>query len=78
MTDLTKPVSRVSSGTVFESGKVREVVVTLRPHNVIGFRAKGCKREYQLTISNLYTLAVRAHVADKKRQKKKKVKKWKT
>ena len=77
MTNLTKPVKRVSSGFVFESGKPREVVVIIRPPNVIGFRAKGCRKEYQLTTDGCYTLAVKAYVADEKKRKakEKKVKK---
>ena len=69
MTDLRKPVKRVSRCTVREAGREREVVVILRPTNVIGFRAKGCRKEYQLTIDGCYTLAVKAHVAAKKREK---------
>lgn len=69
MTDLKKPVKRVSAGMVHESGKPREVVVILRPPNVIGFRAKGCRKEYQLTTDGCYLMAVKAHVADEKRRK---------
>ena len=66
MTDLRKAVKRVSRGRVHEAGKQREVVVILRPPNVIGFRAKGCRKEYQLTTDACYSLAVKAHVADQK------------
>ena len=69
MTDLTKPVKRVSNGLVREAGKTREVVVILRPPNVIGFRAKGCRREYQLTTDVCYSMAVKASVLAEKRQK---------
>ena len=69
MTDLTKPVKRVSAGLVRDAGKIREVVVILRPPNVIGFRAKGCQKEYQLTTESCYLMAVKAHVADEKRIK---------
>ena len=72
MTNLSKPVSRVSRGLVREAGKLREVVVILRPPNVIGFRAKGCRKEYQLTAEACYTMAVRAHVAEAKKRKPKK------
>ena len=69
MTNLTKPVKRVSRGIVRERGKAREVVVILRPPNIIGFRAKGCRKEYQLTTDVCYLMAVRAHVADLRKQK---------
>lgn len=71
MTDLRKPVKRVSSGLVREQGKPREIVIILRPPNLIGFRAKGCRREYQLTAEACYTMAVRAHVMEQKKAKKK-------
>jgi hypothetical protein len=69
MTDLTKPVKRVSNGTVFEVGKIREVVVILRPPNIIAFRAKGCRKEYPLTTEACYIMAVKAHTASEKRKK---------
>jgi hypothetical protein len=71
MTNLNKPIKRVSAGIVKEAGMAREVVVILRPPNVIGFRAKGCRREYQLTTEVCYSMAVKAHVADQRRQKQK-------
>ena len=77
MTNLSKPVKRISKGFVHESGKVREVVVILRPPNILGFRAKGCRKEYQLTTDGCYTLAVKAHVLAEKRQKAKNKKKRK-
>jgi hypothetical protein len=72
MTDLRKPVRRVSRGLIREAGKVREVVVILRPPNVLGFRAKGCRKEYQLTAEACYTMAVKASVLAQKRLKKQK------
>ena len=69
MVDLTKPVKRVTRDLIREAGKVREVVVTLRPPNVLGFRAKGCRREYRLTAEVCYIMAVRAHVAEQKKAK---------
>ncbi|MHC4121967.1 MAG: hypothetical protein ACYSSI_00205 [Planctomycetota bacterium] len=71
MTDLEKPVSRVSRGCIRECGKPREIVITLMPPNVLYFRAKGCRRKYALTAEACYMLAVKAHVADEKKLKKK-------
>jgi hypothetical protein len=74
MTDLNRAVSRVSRGAVREAGKLREVVVILRPPNVIGFRAKGCRKEYQLTTDACYWLAMKAEersIAREKRKQKK-------
>jgi hypothetical protein len=72
MTNLTKQVSRVSAGTVREAGKTRQVVVTLKPPNLLGFRAKGCRQTYRFTTDACYTAAVKAEVADQQRQKRKK------
>jgi hypothetical protein len=36
---------------------------------VIGFRAEGCRREYQLTISGCYKKAVQATVEKMRREK---------
>ena len=70
MTNLTKPVKRVSQrARVREAGKLRDIVVIVRPNGTIGFRAAGCKTEYALPITRLYYLAVEAHVQDKKKQK---------
>ena len=77
MTNLTKPVRRVSAGRVFDAGKMRPVVVTLEPPCVLKFRAKGCKRNYSLTIAACYIMAVKAHVSAEKRLKKEKKKKGK-
>ena len=71
MTNLTKPVKRVSSAQIREVGKLRDIVVILYPNRTIGFRAKGCKREYHLPIETGYMLAVRAYVVDEKKRKKK-------
>ena len=80
-TVLKKPVTRITRGMIREAGKARNITITLRPPNVIGFRAKGCRKEYRLTAEVCYTMAVRAHVAaekrDKKKQKKSKRKKKK-
>lgn len=67
---LKKPVKRITNGKVREAGKQRNIIVILRPPNVIGFRAKGCRGEYRLTAEVCYTMAVGAHVQDKRRQKK--------
>jgi len=68
MTRLYKPVKRTGCGLIRERGQPREIVVILRPPNVIGFRAKGCRQEYQLTTEVCYRLAVQAHVLLKARE----------
>ncbi len=71
MTDLTKTVKRVSVGYVREAGKPRQVVVILKPPNIIAFRAKGCRKEYTLTTEVCYVMAVRAAVERERRDKRK-------
>jgi len=67
MTTAKSKVTRQVRGTVKEAGKDREVIVTVYPSGVLGFRAKGCRREYQLTAECCYVMAVKAHVAEEKR-----------
>jgi hypothetical protein len=66
---LKKPVSRESNGFVREAGKIRQVIIILSPPNLIGFRAKGCRKVYHLTANTCYTLAVKAEMAAIKRDK---------
>ena len=68
MTNLTKPVRRVTPAKVFEVGKLRDIVVIVYPRH-LGFRAMGCKREYQLSTEHLYLEAVEAYVRDAKKKK---------
>jgi hypothetical protein len=71
MTTLTKPVRRVATTTIREQGKNRNIVVVLRAPGLIGLRAAGCRREYQLPLDAVYAMAVKAHVASEKREKRK-------
>ena len=54
MTALVKPVKRV---VAVDSGRV-ELIVTIYPHGVLGFRQKGSRKEYDLSIMAAYRLAV--------------------
>jgi hypothetical protein len=69
MTDLLKPVSRRSHGTIFEKSKERRVIVTLIPPNVLTFRLERTKGEYALTAEKCFQLAVEASVQADKRRK---------
>ena len=60
-----------TKGQIREAGKNRDVVVVMRLPNQIGFRAKGCKTVYWLTVESLYYQAVEATVAFTKREKQK-------
>ncbi len=66
---LNKTVSRESHGFVREAGKTRQVIIILQPPNLIGFRAKGCRKVYHLTSDACYSLAVKAELAAARREK---------
>ena len=59
-----------TDGQVREAGKYRDVVVVMRLPNQIGFRAKGCKTVFWLTVESCYYQAVKATVAYEKQEKK--------
>ena len=72
MTELTKPVKRISNGLIRECGQERQIIITLEPPDVLAFRAKGCKRSYRLTANVCYVMAVRAQHEAEQRAKNKK------
>lgn len=65
MTRLEHPVARFTAGKVFEKGEYREVIVILRPPDVLEFRVKGIKGKYTLTAGGCYLMAVKANVSRK-------------
>ncbi|MDD5457852.1 MAG: hypothetical protein PHF37_00440 [Phycisphaerae bacterium] len=66
---LKKAVSRESNGLVREAGKVRQIIIILEPPNLIGLRAKGCRKVYYLPADACYSTAVKAEMAAIKREK---------
>jgi len=74
-TALKKPVRRESAGLIREAGKLRQIIVSMEPPYLLGFRAKGCRKTYYLTAETCYQLAVKAHLLDERRQKAKAKKK---
>ena len=65
MVKIRKNVIRETAAEVFECGKLRAVVVTIRP-KVVSFRLKGTFRSYDLPISKCFFLAVLAAVEAEK------------
>lgn len=59
MTNLDKPISRVTSRQV-DSG--RQAVVTLEPGDTIAFRLKGCRYTVRTTLAACYSLAVKTEM----------------
>ncbi len=63
MTKLTRVVERETLGTIYSQGKEREVIVSLSPPNVIGFRLKGTHQVYYLTSDGCFMAALKADIA---------------
>ena len=60
MTDLKKPVTRRVQA---DHGRV-SIAVTIFPHGVLGFREKGSRRGYTLSIMGAYYMAVKQNKED--------------
>ncbi len=71
-TPLKKPVHRESAATIREAGKLRQIIISMEPPHLLGFRAKGCRKTYYLTAQACYMLAVKADVLSKSKQRKSK------
>ena len=69
MTELNKPVKRLSLASKYSRGKARRIVVTLLP-SAIAFRLHGERKQYQLPLADLYPLAVRVALAAEKQRRK--------
>lgn len=72
MTDLTKTVARVTRKTVHEASRDRQIVVILEPPGQIGFRLKGTRKVFWLSVEGCYQAAVKAEVAATAKPKRKK------
>lgn len=70
MTDLNKAVKRRTNATIRDAGKVRRMVVTLYPGDVIGIRPEKTRREERTTLAAVYGLAVKQRVAQERTEKK--------
>jgi hypothetical protein len=68
-TRLTRPVTRETSVTVRDGGRVREVIVTLEPSCVLALRLKGTRTTYRVTADAVYHLAVKREVAARQRER---------
>jgi len=68
-TKCTRPVYRETHGGILERGKTRPVIVSVEPPNVIGFRLKGMRTTYYLTAEGCFMQAVKAKIAQDKKDK---------
>lgn len=69
MTELLKPVRRLSQASKFSRGKMRRIVVTLLP-NGLGLRLAKERKTFSLPYTELYGLAVRVTQAAERDRKK--------
>jgi len=67
MTNVTKPIRRSVGGV--ERG--RDVIVTLYPGGVFGFRVKRHKREWRLPVVSAYRMAVERELGLERAEKRK-------
>lgn len=70
MIECKKPVHRIMQSTVFEKGKMREVIVSLLPGGTIGFRLKGTRSSFFLQASREYVRAVNLEAQNNMRKRK--------
>lgn len=68
---LNKPVRRVSNEIVRDGAKIKQLIVTMYPDGMLGLRPKGTRREEFYPFTHVYSLAIKARVADEKAAKKK-------
>ena len=67
-TKLHKTVRRESQAQVFDRG-MRNIIISLEPPGLLGFRAKGTRTTYWTTVEACYHLAVKAHVEAQRKEK---------
>ena len=60
-----KGITRQTDAAVYETGKMRPIMVTVMPKTIV-FRAKGMGNRYELGIERLFMLAVMSSVDTKK------------
>lgn len=68
MTIIRKPVKRETRMPVFERG-MRNVIVSIEPPGLVGFRLKGTRTTYTLPADKLWWHAMRCELAMRKREK---------
>lgn len=71
MTHLKKPVRRTVPIENAAKHGPADIIVTLYPAGLIGFREKRRKQEYVFPLSHVFWLAVKAHVEAERKAKKK-------
>ena len=65
MTDLTKRLARRTIG----KHRGRQIVVSLHPGDVLGFREERTRKEFLISIEGAYTYAVKLEVLRRRAEK---------
>jgi len=63
MTKLRTPVVRETHATQYERGRQREIVVSIEPPGLLGFRLKGTRRTVRIGVEAAYWFAMRCEAA---------------
>lgn len=72
MKTMTRTTRRESPHRMHSGGRLRPIIIELAPpFDLIGFRLKQTRATYRLPVKDLYLLAVRAHDALVKEEKRK-------
>ena len=69
MTPLNKKVVRKTSTVIRDSGKLRDLIVTLYPNGVLGMRPWMTRREEYISLGACYDKAVKNRVLQERRVK---------
>ena len=69
MTKLNRPVRRETQATSWERSKIRPIIVSIEPPNLLGFRLKGTRRTYYLPIALCQQYALELFAANERRRK---------
>lgn len=67
MTELTKPIVRVTNSTIFQKSASRNLIVSIEPCGsrgaLIGLRIKGTRQTYRVGVNSVFNLALRQHLS---------------
>lgn len=74
MVGLRNPLTRLTTATVRDRGKTRNLAVTIFPNNTIGLRPSGTRKKRMeiVTLDSVYSLAVKQRVAKEQAEKRNK------
>lgn len=66
MTELTKPIKRVTAEERREAGATRKLIVSIEPAGrtgaVVGTRLQGTRQTFRIGVQSIYNMAVQLHL----------------